>query len=113
MGDKAEGGVKNLKKWVTSFMDGPKEKIEREMTNFEIQNIFLKFSSFWPHDMPIEPKWFWRPNVKQSISIQNLSTKTMAATADAMISSDSFRMETMTIVVSKVTSWNQLPLILR
>ena len=58
-------------------------------------------------------KVVWRPNVKQSISIQNLSTKTMAATADAMISSDSFRMETMTIVVSKVTSWNQLPLILR
>ena len=54
MGDKEEGRVKNLKKWVTSFMDGPKEKIEREMTNFEIQNIFLKFSSFWPHDMPIE-----------------------------------------------------------
>ena len=23
MGDKGEGGVKNLKKWVTSFMDGP------------------------------------------------------------------------------------------
>ena len=22
MGDKGEGGVKNLKKWVTSFMDG-------------------------------------------------------------------------------------------
>ena len=24
MGDKGEGGVKNLKKWVTSFMDSPK-----------------------------------------------------------------------------------------
>ena len=24
MGDKGNGGVKNLKKWVTSFMDGPK-----------------------------------------------------------------------------------------
>ena len=23
MGDKGEGGFKNLKKWVTSFMDGP------------------------------------------------------------------------------------------
>ena len=23
MGDKGDGGVKNLKKWVTSFMDGP------------------------------------------------------------------------------------------
>ena len=23
MGDKGEGGVKNLVKWVTSFMDGP------------------------------------------------------------------------------------------
>ena len=23
MGDKGEGGVKNIKKWVTSFMDGP------------------------------------------------------------------------------------------
>ena len=23
MGDKGEGGVKNLKKWVMSFMDGP------------------------------------------------------------------------------------------
>ena len=23
MSDKGEGGVKNLKKWVTSFMDGP------------------------------------------------------------------------------------------
>ena len=23
MGDKGEGGVKNLKKWVTLFMDGP------------------------------------------------------------------------------------------
>ena len=23
MGEKAEGGVKNLKKWVTIFMDGP------------------------------------------------------------------------------------------
>ena len=23
MGDKGEGGVKNLKKWVTSFMDSP------------------------------------------------------------------------------------------
>ena len=67
MGDKAKGGVKNLKKWVTSFMDGPKEKIEREreMTNFEIQSIFLKFSSFWPHDMPIEIRGggFSRPNV--------------------------------------------------
>ena len=28
MGDKGEGGVKNLKKWVTSFMDGPKGKIK-------------------------------------------------------------------------------------
>ena len=27
MGDKGEGGVKNLKKWVTSFMDGPFHKI--------------------------------------------------------------------------------------
>ena len=26
MGDKGEGGVKNLKKWMTSFMDGPKHK---------------------------------------------------------------------------------------
>ena len=26
MGDKGEGGVKNLKKWVTSFMDGPLDK---------------------------------------------------------------------------------------
>ena len=24
MGDKGEGGLKNLKKWVTSYMDGPK-----------------------------------------------------------------------------------------
>ena len=24
IGDKGEGGVKNLKQWVTSFMDGPK-----------------------------------------------------------------------------------------
>ena len=23
MGDKGEGGIKNLKTWVTSFMDGP------------------------------------------------------------------------------------------
>ena len=27
-GDKGEGGVKNLKKWVTSFMDSPKGKIK-------------------------------------------------------------------------------------
>ena len=26
MGDKGEGGVKNLKKWVTSFMDSPLEE---------------------------------------------------------------------------------------
>ena len=27
MGDKGEGRVKNLKKWVISFMDGPNSKI--------------------------------------------------------------------------------------
>ena len=26
MGDTGEGGVKNLKKWLTSFMDGPQAK---------------------------------------------------------------------------------------
>ena len=30
MGDKGEGGVKNLKKWVTSFMDGL--KVEEDAT---------------------------------------------------------------------------------
>ena len=25
MGDKVKGGAKNLKKWVTSFMDGPQD----------------------------------------------------------------------------------------
>ena len=27
MGDKGEGGVKNIKKWVTSFMDGPRKRL--------------------------------------------------------------------------------------
>ena len=27
MGDKGEGGVKNFKKWVTSFIDGPLVKL--------------------------------------------------------------------------------------
>ena len=26
MGDKGKGGIKNLKKWVTSFMDNPLEQ---------------------------------------------------------------------------------------
>ena len=38
MGDKGEGGVKNLKKWVTSFMDAP----------FEI-SIFIYLKCFFIH----------------------------------------------------------------
>ena len=34
MGDKGEGGVKNLKKWVMSFMDGPLKYISTSQADF-------------------------------------------------------------------------------
>ena len=42
MGNKREGGVKNLKKWVTSFMDGPKKKINicKVLRNIFVNIIF-------------------------------------------------------------------------
>ena len=41
MGDKIKGGVKNLKKWVTSFMDGPPYK-ENMMTHVR-KKVNLQF----------------------------------------------------------------------
>ena len=46
MGDKGEGGVKNLKKWVTSFMDGPKDKNEASPTTTKTEAASFFFSNF-------------------------------------------------------------------
>ena len=53
MVDKVEGGVKNLKKWVTSFMDGPLVGLPLHSEGYlqsekifgpKIQVFFLQFS---------------------------------------------------------------------
>ena len=42
MGDKEEGGVKNIKKWVTSFIDGPPKKNSKQFSKITMKlNIFL------------------------------------------------------------------------
>ena len=57
IGDKDEGGVKNLKKWVMSFMDGPLSK------SFPLHNFYKTFSInfFSPLLFLLGPLlWIWR-----------------------------------------------------
>ena len=45
MGDKGKGGIKNFKKWVTSFMDGPCVEINDFLTyQLDIMNYFFSKS---------------------------------------------------------------------
>ena len=58
MGDKDEGGVKNLKKWVTSFMDGRlcwyvlsiglvRRSVERETLSIIVEVVGWLFGLDW------------------------------------------------------------------
>ena len=46
MGDKEQGGVKNLKKWVTSFMDGPFLDFSKRSILFWFFFQFVEFTDF-------------------------------------------------------------------
>ena len=46
MGDKEQGGAKNLKKWVTSFMDSPLLIFPKGVYYFDFFFQFVEFTDF-------------------------------------------------------------------
>ena len=69
MGDKGEGGVKNLKNWMTSFIDGSLHFIAWHMSNDNLLPYIFENDFLQVLDPVAKNNWYcWKKNLKSSMN---------------------------------------------